>query len=678
MATKTLTKPKQRQNSQNRSWENLTDRRKLRHIENTLDKAIASSIQNDSIQSHEDFKAYVENYSQESGKAPITVELCVGGGDDDEIKGYRFYLTSDPSHRTSGKYLIKNLEGITSKDENYFTPSNIAEICSFAATELDDIDDELENDLLDLDEQDEEIDDINNELDDLSNDDFNTEIDELDDLGEEESSVSRINIPPTQTKTSTKTQSKPQPKTQANLQDRTKTNKTVAKNAKSREPIDEASRLSATAATNGREVNGVNLAGLAGQLGTLGIAVGQGVLEQLADEADEKRLERILKQLQRQNDRVDNIASRLQQAKPDLSKSQKAQDSQTVSEESAADNPLAVAATKIGSKVDNLGSKLDPKYQSQPFELNKDASVSEQLDQIEAYLKVLSKRLDRLEMVVSRLEKQMTAPQNNSTVVESETDADIVQPNSANQQPEDVDILEHLTKRQAQQQQAACADALVGFAKVAGELFDQSPQAGIAISSNKTLWVEAQDKQIAMPAAGVAIALENTQGETLFAATRTQGQWAIAQDNLSPDEKTGICKLPQSKEEYALKASTQALIQKFQEQLPNPFNSNDESTFTWTEKGKVKYEFEVVKLSNGTQLLQGFNPNRNDEQVLDAVLVPGQPPDILQCSIPLREIEAVLDNQQSTRSTQAHTDKDTAKQRQKQTQRKASKPEMQV
>lgn len=674
MATKTLTKPKQRQNSQNRSWENLTDRRKLRHIENTLDKAIASSIQNDSIQSHEDFKAYVENYSQESGKAPITVELCVGGGDDDEIKGYRFYLASDPSHRTSGKYLIKNLEGITNKDENYFTPSNIAEICGFAAIELDDIDDELEDNLLDLDEQDEEIEDINNELDDISNDDFNTQIDELDDLGENESSVSRTNIPPT--KTQTKTQSKPQTKTQTNLQDRTKTNNTAAKNTKSREPIDEASRLSATAATNGREVNGVNLAGLIGQLGTLGIAVGQGVLEQLAAEADEKRLERILKELQRQNDRVDNIASRLQEAKPDLSKSQKSQASQTVSEESATNNPLAVAATKIGSKVDNLGSQLDPKYQSQPFELDKNASVSEQLDQIEAYLKVLSKRLDSLEMVVSRLEKQMAAPQNNSTVVESETNVKTVQPNSANQPTAEVDILEHLTKRQTQQQQAACADALVGFAKVAGELFDQSPQAGIAISSNKTLWVEGQGKQVAMSAPGVAIALKNTQGETLFAGTRTQGQWAIAQDNLSPDEKTGICKLPQSKEEYALKASTQALIQKFQEQLPNRFNGNDESTFTWAEKGKVKYEFEVVKLPNGTQLLQGFNPNRNDEQVLDAVLVPGQPPEILQSSIPLREIEALLNNQQSTRSTQAQADKDTTRQRQKQT--KTSKQQMQV
>ncbi|BAZ81804.1 MAG: hypothetical protein VKL60_01235 [Sphaerospermopsis sp.] len=108
MATKTPTKPKRKQ-TQTRSWENLTDRRKLRHIENTLDKAITQSLENGSIQFHEDFKACVENYSQASGKAPITVELCVGG-DDDEIRGYRFYLTS--GHRTSGKYLLKNLEGI--------------------------------------------------------------------------------------------------------------------------------------------------------------------------------------------------------------------------------------------------------------------------------------------------------------------------------------------------------------------------------------------------------------------------------------------------------------------------------------------------------------------------------------------------------------------------------------
>jgi hypothetical protein len=705
MATKTLTKPKRKQSSQTRSWENLTDRRKLRHIENTLDKAISESIQNDSIQSHQDFKDCVENYSQESGKAPITVELCVGGDDDDEIRGYRFYLTSDPGHRTSGKYLIKNLEGITNKDENYFTPSNIAEICGFAETELDDLDDEFDDDLLDLEEENEEIDEIEDELDDLLNDDFNNELDDPDDLDEEdELPVSRVSVTPSkpQAKTVTKPQSKSQPKTPTKTQDKTPTNKTAAKKSKSQEPLDEASRLSATAATNGREVNGVNLGGLAGQLATLGIAVGQGVLEQLAAEADEKRLERILKQLQRQNDRVDNLTSRLQEIKPDLSEfqdsgnsqtssnsqtslnsptslnSSTSQDYQVVSEASIADNPVAVATMKIGSKVDKLGSQLDPNNQSQPFELDQDASITEQLQQIEDYLQVISKRLDRLEMVVSRLEKQMAAQQN-SSVIASETADETVQSNS-NNQPEN-DVLGYLAKRQDKQQQIACAEALVGFANVASEVLDQSPEDGIAVSNNKTLTVKQQGvkqhgKQTAQTgiSADVAIALENNQGETLFAGTCTQGQWTITQDNLTAEEKTGICKLPQSKEEYALKATTQELIQEFQTQLPHKFNGDDEPTFTCAEKGKAKYDFEIVKLSNGTQILQGFNPNRHNEQVLDAALVPGEPPEIRQCSIPLREMEALLDNQQSTRSQQA--DKNTAKQQKKQT--KPSKSEMQV
>ncbi|MBD2295086.1 hypothetical protein H6G06_16765 [Anabaena sphaerica FACHB-251] len=703
MATKTPTKPKRKQ-TQTRSWENLTDRRKLRHIENTLDKAIAQSLENGSIQSHEDFKACVENYSKESGKAPITVELCVGGDDDEEIRGYRFYLTSDPSHRTSGKYLLKNLEGITDKDENYFTPSNIAEICGFAETELDDLDDELDDDLLDLDEENEEIDEIDDELDDLLNDDFNNELDDLDNLDEEdELPQSRVSVAATknQTKTSTKNQNKSPSKTQTKTQDKTPNNKTTTKKSKSREPLDEASRLSATAATNGREINGVNLAGLTGQLATLGIAVGQGVLEQLAAEADEKRLARILKQLQKQNDRVDNLTSRLQEINPEssefLNPSNPAKSSTTPNfsntsnsvniskpenlpdstfEASTENNPLAVATMKIGSKVDKLGSTIDPNYQTQPFELDKNASIIEQFQQIEDYLQNISQRLDRLEKIVDRLEKQIAAQQN-SSVTESKTTDETVQANSKNQ-PE-TDVLGHLTKRQTKQQKIACADALVGFADVANELFNQSPENGIAISSNKILTVKQQGKQTSQTgiSGDVAIALENTQGETLFAGTCTDGQWKITQDNLTSDEKIGICKLPQSKSEYALKATAQALVQKFQKQLPDKFNGDEEPTFTWAENGKPKYDFEIVKLSNGTQLLQGFNPNRDNEQVLDAALVPGEPPEIKQCNIPLREMEALLDNQQSTRSSQADRNRQQKKTTKKQ-ERQTKKSEMQV
>jgi hypothetical protein len=51
MATKIPTRPKQWQSIQRRSWQNLTDRRKLRHLENTLDKAITKALQEGGIDS---------------------------------------------------------------------------------------------------------------------------------------------------------------------------------------------------------------------------------------------------------------------------------------------------------------------------------------------------------------------------------------------------------------------------------------------------------------------------------------------------------------------------------------------------------------------------------------------------------------------------------------------------
>ncbi|NJN92298.1 MAG: hypothetical protein HC878_19325 [Leptolyngbyaceae cyanobacterium SL_5_14] len=153
-------------------------------------------------------------------------------------------------------------------------------------------------------------------------------------------------------------------------------------------------------------------------------------------------------------------------------------------------------------------------------------------------------------------------------------------------------VLEQLMARQADPQQISCAESLVGFARVANELSDAADQEGIAISSNKTLWMEEQGKQ-------VAIALNNNQGNTLFAGNRTDGQWATvlrthyvnAEDHLNSEEKAAIAKLPESKQEYATKASAQALIATFQEKLPERFNGEAEPIFTWTDQGKAKYEF---------------------------------------------------------------------------------------
>ncbi|HIK14362.1 MAG TPA: hypothetical protein IGS53_03535 [Leptolyngbyaceae cyanobacterium M33_DOE_097] len=637
MATKTPTRPKQRQSTQKRSWQNLTDRRKLRHLENTLDKAITKALQEGGIESHEDFKASVESFSERSGKAPITVELCEGGGSDDEIRGYRFYLTSDPNQRTSGKYLIKNLEGVTDKDENYFTPSNIAEMFGFEEAAFGDLDTDLD-DALDLD------DDLDEEPDEALNTLLDGDLDDdLEDLRDEE-------LAPVPTaKNQVKLSSKAQSKTQSKAQTQGKASQAHGRDFRYRDPIEEASRLSASAAVNGRETNGVNVAGLAGQLAALGIVVGQGLLENLAAQDDEERIERIVRELQRQNEQVDHLTSRLQEATTGRSTVTPSAEPEPV----AGENPLADAAATVGNKVDTLGVKLDPTYKGQPLEIDREASISEQLDQIEAYLEGLSKRLDRLEVVVSRLEKQI-AEQTNSAMVEPEVDTEESQVAAPVQAIAESKVLEQLMARRADPEQIACAESLVGFARAANADLDDADREGITISSNKTLQLEEQGNQ-------VAIALNNNQGNTLFAGNRTDGQWAIAADHLSSDEKATIAKLPQSKQEYATKASAQALIATFQERLSDRFNGEAEPVFTWTDQGKAKYEFEVVTLPNGTQLLQGFDPNHKDEQVFDAMLVPGQSPDILHCSIPIREMESAINEQIPEQPDEKHLNRRSGK-----------------
>ncbi|NJR62003.1 MAG: hypothetical protein HC769_26140 [Cyanobacteria bacterium CRU_2_1] len=91
-----------------------------------------------------------------TGKAPITVELCEGGGNDEEIRGYRFYFLNSDSGTPRDQNTFRsqpenqrqvfdqNLEGVTDKDENYFTPSNIAEMFGFEEAEFDDLDADCE------------------------------------------------------------------------------------------------------------------------------------------------------------------------------------------------------------------------------------------------------------------------------------------------------------------------------------------------------------------------------------------------------------------------------------------------------------------------------------------------------------------------------------------------------
>ncbi|CBN56428.1 hypothetical protein [Kamptonema sp. PCC 6506] len=157
MAAKLSTKPNsQRQfSAPKRTWSVLTATdpkhvKKLEHIQETLDAAIEAIQEEGGIEDWEEFKNFVESFNKrpdrinESGKQKASVSMdLVTEGKEGEVSGFVFYLTKDPSQRTSGVYLVKNLKqaDVETKDNNnYYTPSQIMGLIGLDAS------DELEED----------------------------------------------------------------------------------------------------------------------------------------------------------------------------------------------------------------------------------------------------------------------------------------------------------------------------------------------------------------------------------------------------------------------------------------------------------------------------------------------------------------------------------------------------
>ncbi len=209
--------------------------------------------------------------------------------------------------------------------------------------------------------------------------------------------------------------------------------------------------------------------------------------------------------------------------------------------------------------------------------------------------------------------------------------------------------LQHLAqpKPNATHSQVACATALVGFTRVINALLNHSAATGISIAHNQTLHIEVHEEQ-------TALTLQTYAGHPLFSGRQVDGDWQITLDRLSEDEKAVICQLPQSQTDYSVKASSQALVRHLHHQLPDHLKYQDDLTFVWTEEGESKYEFEIVTLPSGAQVIQGFDPE-DDELVFDALFVLGHPPEIRSCAIPLDELELLVQEPWNWEIETAHT-----------------------
>ena len=350
-----------RTNRTRNAYAHLTDPARLKHIYNTLAKAISAAPVGE-LTSWEDVKAHIEQFSQATGKAPIGMELCDRDG---EICGFRFYLEQYPNERTSGSYLVKNLKAVNIDvpvEDHYFTPSALSAVLGLAqsADELG-----LEDEVL------------------ISDTALNSVelIDEAITSQRSQAPANQSSYPPS---------SPP----------RTRPPSSIPTNV-----LDTANYVSQELArSSGSGIDGINLTGGTSQFATSAAAVAFALIKVLdnPDGQHRSRLKRLANFATQQANRLDQLFDRAE----DLEVA--SEPTQTESSPPAIDEPFAEVTNVLTRQTNQLSKTLDSSLEAlQPLKLDRKAAIDEQLNQIEGYLHQLSQRLDRLEEVMARLEQQV-------------------------------------------------------------------------------------------------------------------------------------------------------------------------------------------------------------------------------------------------------------------------------
>jgi hypothetical protein len=645
-----------------KGWTNLTDPKKLRHIAKLVNGAL-NAAPTDGSMSLEDFKEFVEAYSEEHSKHPIVMDLCEGT--DGEIRGFRFYLANNPKERTSGKYLALNLQKVgVAVEETKYTPSSFIEHLGIEA-ELSDLDDNFELEEDDLGLEDELS--LDNGLNDFNFNTFTASEEELDDLlnDEEEPVLSDEATRKTPLGSTSKQQFAKQQTKQRRPSYQSSRSKSPAaqppsasRSFYSRDPLEEVSDASGRVAISGSDVNGINAVGLTAQLATLGVVLSADAIESLQDfiedlkkRGEEARLQRILETLQHENERVGKLTKRLHDTRSPIASPEELDRAEDIVE-----NAVTTATSRLGDKVNQLGRDLDPNYKPlPPLKLNQEDDLNTRLDRIEQYLNQMVKHIDRLEQRIEKLEEVKLGEPRLQPSVESVEESGInTSPTGASpasstvtvaveRQQESKDESELLKiSQQKQQQQTACAESLVGFA-VAANQHTGSTAEGISAFTDRTVFFEQEDDQ-------TLISLEDQTDRQLFSATKVGQNWTMHKDELLEEDINTILRLPQTPEAYSIREATQAFVTTLQERLPDAFTGRNEPNFALSEQGEITYEFEITKSLKDKKCLLGFDTRNHNQQVFAATLNDAHSPTIEQCDIPLEVLEAVVGDRQESRS----------------------------
>ncbi|MGA9378527.1 MAG: hypothetical protein WBV73_07125 [Phormidium sp.] len=627
----------------------------LNYLRNRCEKALNYCLSN-GLKSVDDFADAVEELTEADGKPSISVEI--------KHNGIVLSLTDRPEYgSTTGKYMMEHLG---ESDDNRFTKTGIEAILNPQKSRRQQPDDLLNG--LDDDEPQP-----------LSKSQHNSKIHHRDipDLGEDEpltktqrqrkvksNDSEELTLEEAQPKSKSKSQSRtdelddlldeldgnqPLSKTRNQPQKyEVKSNQTSKQSVHQSSNnldidtiLDVTSQVSSRAAISGSEVDGTTVGGLSTQIAVLTTLIGKKAAAQVFEAAKatgrEHQVNHIIKRLKAQSQRADSLSSRVksltQEESDESDELETSPDEPMIIEESSSEeevesvsNPgviLAEAVNKISDTIDKTSLTLAPDTsdKSEPIKIDTNASFDKQLAQINQALDRLEKRLDTLEARIEALEQKLSTTE---SVVEPDNDL-----NSNNSKPSSlkpINMDNSSNKKASDSSQIASLLAQVynlveEEAAAAGETLED----GVELGSSKLYQTRQRNS--------TSVKLENQQGEELFRATCSQGQWKVINDFLSQEDKQEIARLD--------------ILQRtiHQETLAEVLGKSGltQMNFTDLQGRRLDFEIEFNDRSKSSAFIQGFN--EHDEVVFDATITKGKV-EVLQCDIPIEDVKYLLSQKQ--------------------------------
>jgi hypothetical protein len=137
-----------------------------------------------------------------------------------------------------------------------------------------------------------------------------------------------------------------------------------------------------------------------------------------------------------------------------------------------------------------------------------------------------------------------------------------------------------------------------------------------------------------------------------FEATKQEGQWEVASNDLSDGEIETIAKLPQTAQEYESVTQNKALIRYFQERAPQEFEGEKGRIIWNNEHNRFNYRFDIATDRSSNKTVIGID-QRTEKMVMQAQIKPDGSIQIDQAHVPKEHAESLLHQREATKSAES-------------------------